>query len=880
MLKLYVNRTDITANVRPRTLKIGDTLNNTKNTLAFKMQNGDITEGQEVELWQGASITADAGSASVVVDNTFTFAEFWHAGQVLVIDPYESTEEKVTVLGWNSGTATLTFTQNLAYSHLANAFIAEKKFGGIIQKQPQSDIGQGQDDPEMIEVSVTSTDYAGLFDRKVVAETFAEQYPREVIGRIAYKFASDDDNVDIDLMNWVVGESDTTRDTTLKIGDVSGVLKTRAVKFTASEDHTLGVKLYKHGFNGSPENDLRIALHADDAGEPSATELTYYNLPASVFSKFQNDTEIRIPLGQDLTPTSDYWIVVSTTDEGTNVGYELQAHTGASGKYKDDAGAWTNDSAGLSFAVLYVDGWTAGGVLSNFTAGVVFPENDERIEGNNCLKLRMSGAGTGTLEKTLDSAVDCSEMDKVRFWHYVGNTDKLTGLTLKIGTDSSNFYEFDCEHIESECWHYESFNFDEATITGSPSKTTIGWARFEWAVTGAVGIGDLRVDCLFGAQGGFTIKNTDRGTVKLYDYRVQYQKPSVAIEKMAKTANWFWYVDYFKDIHFFSQGNAIEAPFSITDTSENFGNLTITADISSLKNRQVVRGGKAVAENYYTQNYATDGVAESWMLDYPPKDVHIYEDRLGTGTFTERTVGVANLNDASDYDYLFDFNGQTIQRGSADIMPADGILQTKYLPYKPIRVRVEDNESIEAMQALTGGDGIYDGAAITDETLLTWEDARTRAKAEINAYKNPIVTITFITEKEGLQSGQLLTVVNTKHGINGQYLIQSITATEQGDGSFNFSVTASSTLFGITEFLQLIFNRSNKVLIDTTEVVDIIKDLDEEIELGEQYRLTLAPGVFYAMGYAEDQTPRDAFADFSETCDGDVDLSADEVVVV
>lgn len=61
------------------------------------------------------------------------------------------------------------------------------------------------------------------------------------------------------------------------------------------------------------------------------------------------------------------------------------------------------------------------------------------------------------------------------------------------------------------------------------------------------------------------------------------------MEELAKLQNYYWYIDYEKDVHFFDQETNV-CPMEVTDTSEVYGDLQITADISQLKNRQVVRG--------------------------------------------------------------------------------------------------------------------------------------------------------------------------------------------------------------------------------------------------------------------------------------------------
>ena len=84
------------------------------------------------------------------------------------------------------------------------------------------------------------------------------------------------------------------------------------------------------------------------------------------------------------------------------------------------------------------------------------------------------------------------------------------------------------------------------------------------------------------------------------DVRVQYKKPTVLSESIAKTFKYYWFIDYNKDFNFYPQEGII-APFELTETTQNFDNLRVQADITNLKNRQVVRGGIAPDQNRYIQ---------------------------------------------------------------------------------------------------------------------------------------------------------------------------------------------------------------------------------------------------------------------------------------
>lgn len=169
-----------------------------------------------------------------------------------------------------------------------------------------------------------------------------------------------------------------------------------------------------------------------------------------------------------------------------------------------------------------------------------------------------------------------------------------------------------------DCWSYDSFEIADGVKTGTPDLTSIAYYEYQWTVSTAIAIGGIKFDQISLTTGSFTIKNVMRGNTLYGDIRSQYKKPTVLLEELAKLQKLYWYIDYERDVHFFEQ-ESYACPMEILDASEVYGDLSITADISQLKNRQVVRGGEAIDAFTYTQDEVTDGKLESWRLDYKPK---------------------------------------------------------------------------------------------------------------------------------------------------------------------------------------------------------------------------------------------------------------------
>jgi hypothetical protein len=482
---------------------------------------------------------------------------------------------------------------------------------------------------------------------------------------------------------------------------------------------------------------------------------------------------------------------------------------------------------------LFESAWTESGVALPMT-----DDTSDRIEGTKSQQTGTSAAGTAIWTKTITSIDLTNYNDDIRIWKKIAEDQGVSELAFKfrVGTDSSNYYEWNSNFIGNDnhgCWHYLNGKFNNPTVTtGSPNITDITWLQLEIQCNAAMPSTSIHFDHMLATTGGFTLSNVIRGQKQFDDVRVQYKKPSVMIEELAKLQGYFWYVDNERDINFFTNSQT-PAPFDITTNSENFSNLVISADITNLKNRQTVRGGIAPSEVIYIQQEVADGVMESWNLNYPPKDLTVEVDT--GGGFVSQTVGVENLVDETTVDYVFNFSEKVVRRASATVLNSGDIIKISYYPYKNIRVRTKDTASIAAMKALTGGDGVYDGAVINDLGIRSWEEARDRANAEIAAYSNAVLTATFETEKDGLKAGQVIGIEDTDRGISEDFLIQKVQLSQKTDERFKYKVTCGSTMFGLIEFFQLLLKQTGKLIIDVAEIVDIVQNIDEVISIDELY---------------------------------------------
>lgn len=475
------------------------------------------------------------------------------------------------------------------------------------------------------------------------------------------------------------------------------------------------------------------------------------------------------------------------------------------------------------------------------------------------------------------------------FWYKIASG--ATSVGLRLGSDASNYVTVSFVPIMDGEWHFISLSLKLGSLTGTPVWTALDYAAIAITETasGSIFIDDIRVT----ADKSFTMYGLE-ATPLFDDIRASFKKPTVFMERIAKTLSYYWYVDYERDVALFDKETR-PAPFSVTTTSDNFDELTVDIDASQIKNRQAVVGGTKPSDSLYSQVFEGNNATREWVLKAKFENLSIKLDdgsdtdttEAGTNTTTvnatghglvtgdyitnrtranavrritritndqftveavpsqtngdsftkftvAKTVGVENLVDETTVDYVSNYQEKSIRatESEATLESGEFILLT-YNEIVAIRTQVSNPASIAALKLILGGDGIFDGAVIVDSSLDSAQAARDRAQAEINAYSNPIVSIKFKTDHEGLESGQSVRVTDPAKGIDGDFVIQKVRADYRTNDYPRFDVTAASTLFGIIEYFQKLSAAFNDRDIDPDAIIDQIISEVETINLTE-----------------------------------------------
>lgn len=479
-------------------------------------------------------------------------------------------------------------------------------------------------------------------------------------------------------------------------------------------------------------------------------------------------------------------------------------------------------------------------VLNNFDAArtesgvarVMTNETTDLIEWTAAQSTGATGAWTATRTKTI-TAQDITDATDIRLRHKIWSAvwSKITSMNVRVGNDSSNYLERNSSFIgtlEESCRNYQAFSIERATETWTVNLATIDRLQINVVANASIAAWWILFDEITATSWWFKIGECVRWTRTFTRVNGNYEKITNIIEDICKKQWLFRKVDYEKNVSVFESNNT-PAPFEITDISKNYWNMSIKADTSMLRNRQVVRGGEAASSVLYEQIEVADWQQTSFKLDYKPKDITVEVDTWWW--YVSKTVGVENLVDESTVDFVFNFSEKVVRNGNHATLSSWHKIRIKYYPYQAIRVRVTSQTSIATMKALAGGDWIFDWPVINDSTISSFDDARKRARAEIDAYSNPIISATFVTEQWWLKAWQIIRIQDTSRSLDSVFLIQRVVRNSVDGAKSIYSVDCASTMFGLIEFFQYLLKQSWKLSDDASELVDIVINTDETITL-------------------------------------------------
>lgn len=311
---------------------------------------------------------------------------------------------------------------------------------------------------------------------------------------------------------------------------------------------------------------------------------------------------------------------------------------------------------------------------------------------------------------------------------------------------------------------------------------------------------------------GFTTNNVQPSYLipPLY---VNYETVTDTIKKIADQIQWGFYIDHYKDLHFFPieqfvsplPHNTLHAD-GATDT-KSWSDLQITEDASQLKTRIYLKGFKSRVSTPVTLTFTGDGNTMQWSLGYKPSyrsgDISVKVGNQTMNIKRDMADGSPGQNTTDTTSAFINYSQNLVRLNFA---PAQGvpIVVTFYYLSDTILMR-EDPRAVQAAAQRDGdgSDGRYEYAH-TDSTLTssTIDAANAKGDQLLYQYAYPQLQIEFTSFVRGWRAGQYFWF-RSKRRMGGRYdgqqmFVQQVQkklvqAVPGGPTVIQYDVTAAST---------------------------------------------------------------------------------------
>lgn len=400
-----------------------------------------------------------------------------------------------------------------------------------------------------------------------------------------------------------------------------------------------------------------------------------------------------------------------------------------------------------------------------------------------------------------------------------GATKIFAGTILRV--DRSIKDEL-LEEISIEAVDY-THNLNRSNVVESYTKETVH---------------DIIADVLDNHHSDFTYANVVCAT-EIETFNISNLSAMAIIQKLADQVNYYWYVDYDKDVHFFKKYSSY-SPFDLTDTNGKYvyNSLRIISDISQLKNIVKIRGGEYEGDARIETH---DGDATKLIFSLSNKFAHAPTVTVGGSA---KTVGIEYLSVETDFDCFWSFQEKYLR---FKVAPADSAnnISVEGIPLVPVLVQVREEGSI----AQYGEFEFFK----RDTSIESKEEARQYADAQLDAYKNSIIEGSFRTYESGLLTGQIITIQSDRRSIEEDFLIQNVSLQMEGfeTGTYKISLATIKTINLIEYLRDLLISQDEKIELDATEIVTEYYNKYANISIAETITREVAEAIVEAIGIVE-----------------------------
>jgi hypothetical protein len=305
---------------------------------------------------------------------------------------------------------------------------------------------------------------------------------------------------------------------------------------------------------------------------------------------------------------------------------------------------------------------------------------------------------------------------------------------------------------------------------------------------------------------------------------------SDAFNDLAELVGYAWWIDEDRVLHFHAR-DAIVAPATLDHDTIRSGSLRVRVDREKYRNKQVLRGGKALTDAR-AETSVGDGERRVFATAFPIGAEPVVEVSYSGGAFTAETVGIRGVEEGTDW-YWNLAEAQVSQDESSTVLSSADVVRITYRGQFNLKIEYTDLLQVSARQALEGGSGIHTFVENRPE-IESLNQAIQTTFAFIERYGRMGKVISAETREPGLRVGQLIPIDVSEHSLDGDFLIDTITATiPPGMEEIRYSLTArEGDPFGSWQdfFRQLLHIRKPLTLARQDEGLTTIRTMNVPVE--------------------------------------------------
>lgn len=230
-----------------------------------------------------------------------------------------------------------------------------------------------------------------------------------------------------------------------------------------------------------------------------------------------------------------------------------------------------------------------------------------------------------------------------------------------------------------------------------------------------------------------------------------YVSLSKTLDSLAAAAGYHWHIDGLRRLNF-GPIDLFTAPFDLDEVDQFSNSVKIDGGNREYRNRQYIRGGKAETVSR-TESWLGDGEQRTFVTGFP-----IAKQPTITVDTVSQTVAVKGIGDVGAQWFWARGSSEVTQNTGDTPLSSAQTLEITYVGLFDLVVVSSDLFAVSERQAVEGfGTGIVDNVD-TDTTLLSQAAAFDSAASQLNRYATKARSLSWDTEKEGLDAGQLIAV--------------------------------------------------------------------------------------------------------------------------